>query len=199
MMNRRSKTVTRYGCGIILAMTMVSLVSCTSTINQFYPDTFYSEDNIYENKTIGFLMTFRGKWNIITNPNDMNRHYKSFAQTMQDAGGELLFMGSTIEELYGVKALALNLNEPPDDYAQYIRTLNSSEIESDTTPVDFFTENIHAVKWIYTRTGYRFVEFFFIVDTYNVRLSFWTKPELFLNFLPVFEEIVGTITFTSGF
>jgi hypothetical protein len=185
-------------CCFLCAM-MLLLSSCSSTIKQYYSDAFYPEDKIYENKTIGFLMTFRGKWNIITNPNDMNRHYKSFAQTMQKAGGELLFMGSTVEELYGVKALALNLNESPGDYAQYIRALNKTEIDTDTTPIDFYTENLHAVKWIYTKAGYRFIEFFFVVDTYNVRLSFWTKPELFTNFLPVFEEIVGTITFTSGF
>ena len=180
-------------CSVIL------LFSCTSTIPQFYPDTFYPEDNVYENKPIGFLVTFRGNWHIITDPDSMNHHYKSFAKTMRNAGGELLFMGSTVERLYGVKALALNLNESPEDYASYIRDLNRREVERDSVPVVFFPGNVRVVKWIYDKSGYRFVEFFFVVDTYNIRLSFWTRPELFSGFLPVFEEIVGTVEFTSAF
>ena len=94
---------------------------------------------------------------------------------MQKAGGELLFMGSTVEELYGVKALAMNLNEPPFEYAQYIRELNKGDIDNDTEPVDFVIGSHRMSKWIYDKSGYRFVEFFFIVDTYDIRLSFWTN------------------------
>ena len=183
----------------ILACFFALFSGCSSPLRQFYTDAFYTEDNIYENKSIGFCITFRGRWNIITDPNFMNSHYKSFARTMQKAGGELLFMGSTVEALYGVKALALNLNEAPRDYAEYIRKLNESEIDHDTILIDFQTENLQTVKWIYHKAGYQFVEFFFVINTYNIRLSFWTKPELFPNFLPVFEEMVGNIVLTSGF
>jgi hypothetical protein len=186
----------KYG---IACLIVLLLTSCSSTIKQLYPDTFFQEDNIYENKPIGFLITFRGKWNITTNPNQMNRLYKSFAQTMQRSGGELLFMGSTVEALYGVKAIALNLNEDPKDYATYIRRINSSELENDSVPAEFITGNLRMTKWVYNKSGYRFVEFFFIIDTYNIRLSFWTKPDLFSNFLPVFEEIASTVTVTNGF
>ena len=175
------------------------LLFCAAPIRQFYPDHFFPEDNVYKNEGIGFLLTLRGKWNIVTDPNEMNRYYKAFAKTMQVAGGELLFMGSTVEELYGIKAVALNLNEPPEEYAEYIRDLNKSEVGSDSEPVDFIAGDHAMVKWVYDKSGYRFVEFFFVVDTYDIRLSFWTKPQLFENFLPVFEEIMSTLEFTSGF
>jgi len=173
-------------------------LSCSAPIRQFYGDVFFPEDKIYENKALGFCITFRGKWNIITEPDQMNRYYRSFARSMQSAGGELLFMGSSVEGLYGTKALAINLNEPPDEYATYIRALNRSELDVDSAPIPFVTEQLRAVKWIYDKAGYRFVEFFFTVDTYNIRLSFWTRPELFNNFLPVFEEMMSSVSFTAG-
>lgn len=160
---------------------------------------YFPEDSIYENKTIGFCIPFSSKWDIITDPNTMNKTYRTFARTMHNAGGELLFIGTTVEGLYGTKAIAMNLNEPPADYAAYIRRINSSEVDNDSVPIVFFTEHMQAVKWIYDKSGYRFVEFFFMIDTYNIRLSFWTKKALFDNFLPVFEEIMGSVTFTAGF
>jgi hypothetical protein len=168
-------------------------------MRQFYPDIFFPEDNIYENKSLGFLLTFRGKWSIITDPVEMNPTYKSFARTMQKAGGELLFMGSTVEGFYGVKAIAINLNEPPQEYARYIRSLNRNDVDNDTEPVDFFVGNHPMVKWVYDKAGYRFVEFFFVIDTYDIRLSFWTRPQLFTGFLQVFEEIVSTLSLTNNF
>ena len=47
----------------------------------------------------------RGEWSIVTDPNAMNKIYREFAATMQKSGGELLFMGSSVEGLYGVKAI----------------------------------------------------------------------------------------------
>ena len=191
---RRIAPVCRYGrCLWILAF------FCASPLRQFYPDAFFPEDNVYENRSLGFLLTFRGNWSIITDPAEMNRTYRAFATTMQKAGGELLFMGNTVEGLYGVKAIAINLNEPPQEYAHYIRDLNKSDVENDTEPVDFYAGGHSMVKWVYDKAGYRFVEFFFVIDTYDVRVSFWTKPQLFTGFLEVFEEIMSTLSLTAGF
>ncbi|MBN1306877.1 MAG: hypothetical protein JXA18_03105 [Chitinispirillaceae bacterium] len=182
-----------------LCVPVVLAIFCTSPLRQFYPDAFFPEDNVYENRSLGFLLTFRGNWSIITDPAEMNRTYRAFAKTMQKAGGELLFLGSTVEGLHGVKALAINLNEPPQEYAHYIRDLNKSEVDDDTEPVDFYAGEHPMVKWVYDKAGYRFVEFFFVIDTYDIRVSFWTKPQLFTGFLQVFEEIMSTLTLTAGF
>lgn len=191
---------------ITVKIALLSVVSvcllfffCSAPLKQFYPDTFFEEDAIYENHALRFSLRFRGNWNIITDPTEMSSTYQAFAKTLQKAGGELLFMGSTVEELYGVKALAINLNEPPLDYAGYIRDLNQSEVQDDMEPVEFIAGEHLMAKWVYDKSGYRFVEFFFVVDTYDIRLSFWTKPELFVNFLPVFEETAASLTLTAGF
>lgn len=196
----RPSSISRY-CrkALCLGAALLLCANCSPHIRQFYPDTYYTQDNTYENKTIGFLVTFRGAWNIITDPALMNRHYRLFAKTMQNAGGELLFMGSTVEELYGVKAVAINLNESPGDYAAYIRSLNKKEVQDDSVPVPFLTASLPMVKWEFTKSGYRFVEFFFVVDTYNVRISFWTKPALYENFLPVFEDIISSVSYSRSF
>lgn len=193
------KRVSVKTCTLLIALVYLPVFFCTAPLKQFYPDTFFKEDAIYENHALRFSLRFRGNWNLITDPAEMSSTYQTFAKTLQKAGGELLFMGSTVEELYGVKALAINLNEPPLDYAEYIRDLNQSEIQDDMEPVEFIAGEHSMAKWVYDKSGYRFVEFFFVVDTYDIRLSFWTKPELFVNFLPVFEETAASLTFTAGF
>jgi len=184
---------------MVVMISIVLITSCAPPIKQFYYDAYYPQDNIYENKAIGFCITYRGGWNIITDPAEMNKSYRTFARYLQNSGAELLFMGSTLEGLYGTKALAINLNESAHDYAAYIRSINQEEIDHDTTPVPFITEHLTAEKWVYDKAGYRFVEFFFTIDTYDIRLSFWTKPALFDSFLPVFEEIMSSVSFTAGF
>lgn len=182
----------------LLFLLITLCVFCTPPIRQYYFDTYHSEDNVYENKPLGFCITYRGNWNIITDPQQMNPAYRAFARSMQNAGGELLYMGSTVEGLYGTRALAINLNEPPEEYASYIRDINADEIDHDSLQIAFNTRHIHTVKWIYDKSGYRFAEFFFVIDTYDIRISFWSKPALFDNFLSVFEEMIGTIEFTAG-
>lgn len=183
--------------GIVLSVTL--LFSCAAHVMQFYPDDYFGEDRVYENKPLQFLVTFRGNWRIITDPNKMNKTYKSYAKMLQRSGAELLFMGSSVEGLYGVKAIAINLNEPPQEYAAYIRELNRKEVSADKEPVHFVAGNLPMVKWVYDKAGYRFVEFFFTIDTYNVRLAFWSKADMFARFLPVFEDIISTLELTAGF
>jgi hypothetical protein len=177
---------------------LLLLVSCAAPLKQFYHDTYFPEDHIYENRPIGFLLKFRGNWSITTDPDSMNKVYRDFARTMRNSGGELLFMGSSTEGLYGVKAIAINLNEPPAEYARYIRNLNGADVQNNNDPVEFLAGEHMMVKWVYDKSGYRFVEFFFVVDTYDIRLSFWTRPALFDGFLPVFEDIAASLAPVTG-
>ncbi|MCX7726596.1 MAG: hypothetical protein N2053_07080 [Chitinispirillaceae bacterium] len=183
------------GSGIITFLILL----CSPIFHQFYSDYYYPEDKIYENKSIGFLLKFRGNWVIITEAEKMNHTYKKFAKTLQRAGGELLFVGYSVEGLYGVRSTAFNLNEDITTYLSSIRELNKEEISNPTEPEKFSSKDIEMLKWCYEMNGYKFVEFFFLVDTYNIRLSFWTKPHLFTNYLPVFEDIAASLTLTSLF
>jgi hypothetical protein len=58
---------------------------------------------------------------------------------------------------------------------------------------------IPMVQWIYEKAGFTFVEFFLKIETYNVRIAFWAKPKLFSNFLPVYQDIMGTMILTGRY
>ena len=175
---------------------MIPLLFCSSSIEQFYPDHFHSEDNIYENKPLKFLLTFTGNWRIYTDPNKMDPDSKAFAKTLSKSGLELLFVGTTVEGLHGTRGIAVNLNEPARQYAEYVRRLNKDDVENDQGLTDFYAGTYPMVKWVYDKAGFRFVEFFFNIETYDIRIAFWTRTHLFGNFLPVFESIISSLIIT---
>jgi hypothetical protein len=173
-------------------------VACAAPRRQFYPDSFYPQDGIYENKPLRFLLTFSGNWHLFTDPEEMDKGSREFAHELQKAGVELLFVGASAEALHGTRAIAANLNETPVDYAEQIQRINKDDVQNDQGLVDFLAGDHAMTKWVYDKAGFRFAEFFFCVGTYNIRIAFWTKPQLFEKFLPVYEEIVSSLTFTGG-
>jgi hypothetical protein len=177
---------------------LVLMVSCAPSIKQYYPDYFHTEDSIYENKALHFLMVYRGNWQLYTDPKDMDSNSRDFAAQLNKRGAELLFVGATTEGLYGSRGIAINLNEPALDYAQQVRELNKGDVQDDSGIVQFYASTCPMAKWTYCKDNFRFVEFFFNVSTYDVRIAFWTKKDMFDNFFPVFEEIISTVSFTHG-
>jgi hypothetical protein len=177
---------------------VVMAMSCAPVIKQFYTDHYYEEDSIYENSVLHFTLIYKGNWHIYTDPSDMDVSSKDFALTLNKRGAELLYIGTTVEGSIGTRGIAINLNEPARDYADQVRFLNKNEIEEDSGLVDFYANTIPMVKWMYSKAHFRFVEFFFNAGTYDIRIAFWCRKESFDNFLPVFENIVSTISFTHG-
>ena len=90
-----------------------------------------------------------------------------------------------------------NLNKSNREYAEYIRKINSQDQQVDSGLTDCEIAHVPMVQWLYEKEGFRFVEFFIKVDTYNIRIAFWTTPDLFPNFLSVYEEIMGTFSITG--
>jgi hypothetical protein len=183
---------------IVMLCGLVLIVSCAPSIKQFYPDSFHTEDNIYENKALHFLLIYRGNWQLYTDPKDMDKNSHDFAVQLNKRGAELLFVGATTDGLYGSRGIAMNLNEPALDYAKEVRELNKADVQNDSGIIEFYAGTYPMAKWTYCKDNFRFVEFFFNVSTYDVRIAFWTKREMFDNFLPVFEDIISTISFTHG-
>jgi hypothetical protein len=179
----------------ILTAALLCLSGCAAPLREFYADSYFPEDRIYENKTIGFSLRLRGEWQIATDPSRLTRPLKELARTLQSRGAELLFVGATAEGAHGTRGIAANLNLDPRAYAQRVKSLNEDGIGGDSGFIDFLAGDQAMVKWVYDKDGFRFAEFFFNVDTYDVRIAFWTKPELFGNFLPVYEEIIATVGF----
>lgn len=182
---------------LLIAVFLLSL-NCAAPIKQFYPGTFFPEDRTYQNKPIGFSLTYRGNWDIITDPNEMKQHKKD-AKSLQDSGAELLFLGSTVENTQGTRAIAANFNETNREYAEQIQRVNRSNLVEDYGLCEDTIHNIPMMRWEYAEGGFRFVEFFFSVDTYNLRVAFWTMPLLFKKFLPVYRDILGTLTFLDKY
>ena len=177
---------------VLIAGFLLSL-DCAVPIKQFYPGTFFPEDRTYQNKPIGFSLTYRGNWDIITNPNEMKQH-RSTVKLLHESGAELLFIGFTVEKTQGTRGIATNLNETNREYAELTQRVNRNSRVKDYGICGDTIHNVPMVRWEYAEGEFRFVEFFLSVDTYNLRVAFWTKPLLFKNFLPVYKEIMGTLT-----
>jgi hypothetical protein len=174
------------------------VLSCAPQIRQFYPDTFYAQDHTYENKSLGFALTFAGNWEITTNPKEMNAAGKKVARDLQSSGGELLFTGFSVEGTQGTRGIVENLNLSDEDYLKEIQKSNSASIEKDLGSISFQAGDRLVLKWQYVYAGLSYVEFLFKSGTYNVRIAFWTKPELYERFLPVYEDIIGSLSFFAG-
>jgi hypothetical protein len=181
---------------LIFALVALLTINCTGPIKQFYPGAYFNEDRIYQNKTIGFSLMYRGNWDICTDPNEMHEH-KKYVKELHILGAELLFMGNTVEKTQGTRGIVFNLNKTNKEYAEYIQKLNSVDQHIDSGMIDCTIASTPMIEWQYEKQGFRFIEFFFKVDTYNIRIAFWTTPELFPNFVQVYREIMGTLNITG--
>ncbi len=170
------------------------VVGCVAPVGQFYPDSYFSEDRIYQNKPIGFQLRFSRNWNIQTDPQEMWGAGRDLAAQLRKRGAELLFIGATVEQNQGVRAIAANLNLPDSEYAEQIRKLNSDDIEQDFGLTDIFISGERMIRWDYVTGGFRFVEFYFKVDTYNIRIAFWSMPSVFDRFEPVYLDIISSLS-----
>lgn len=173
------------------------LMSCSSHLKNFYPGNYYSEDNIYKNKILRFIITFDSNWQLWTDPATMNRDSRKFARQLHKSGIELLFIGASTEKYLGTRAIAVNLNEPAREYAEYIRRLNLPDVENDQGLLQVTNGSMEMVRWIYEKHGFGFIEYFFSSGTFDIRIAFWTRKEFFRKFLPVFESIMGSLILTD--
>ncbi|MBD3319994.1 MAG: hypothetical protein GF350_02760 [Chitinivibrionales bacterium] len=172
---------------------------CAGAVSQFYPDSYYTEDRTYVNKPLQFSLTYRGNWDIITDPDRMDRANKETAAALAQTGVELLYIGSTYEGTQATRGIAANLNLTSREYAEKIRTLMKNSIQEDMGLTEFMAHDKYMIKWQFVKSGFHFIEFFFTLDTYNIRIAFWTTPELMPNFMPVYEEILSTLTIISRY
>lgn len=184
---------------ILIFASILSLVqfSCAPKLRNIYPDSYYTEDKVYQNRAVGFLLTFRGSWNINADPSNMKDAARSLAHSLQKSGAELLFAGTTSDGRNGVRAIADELNANNRDYAFHIRKANSADISEDLGLVPFIAGKNELLKWEYLIDGFHFIEFFFVSDIFNVRIAFWTTKELYTNMEPIYESIINSLTLTG--
>jgi len=191
------KSVRQFAIIPVILLLALIFTSCAPQIKQFFPGRYYLEDTIYENKTLQFLITYQRGWYLFTESYEMDQATKRFAASLHKNHQELLFAGATADGLYGSRCIAANLNLPLKEFTANIRRANSESVQNDQGTVDFIAGSVPAEKWIFDQMGFRFVEYFFKINTCNIRIAFWTKPELFDNYTGVFEEIISTLTVTG--
>ena len=178
-----------------ISLCALLIISCAGPIKEFYPDSYFVEDGVYQNRPIGFSLTFSGNWELVTEPSRMEKGSRSFARTLQESGADLLFVGTTFEKTQGVRGIAINLNVPCEEYAENIRVINARDV---TTDFGLTVHELHGkplVRWDYVVGEYRFAEYFYLLDTYDIRIAFWTKPAIFERFDPVYRKIIESISF----
>jgi hypothetical protein len=183
---------------LLFAASFLAMMSCAPSIKQFYPGNYFPEDRTYQNKALGFSLTFRGNWEITTDPNDSKKD-KEYAKELHKSGAELLFTGFTVEQTQGTRCIVAHLNETSREYAEEIRNVNKNTVISDSGCMDETINGKNFSIWRYKDKEHDlcFIEYFFAVDTYNVRVAFWTTPILFEKFQPVYEEIMGSLQLQS--
>jgi hypothetical protein len=171
---------------------------CGGPIQQFYPDTFYPQDRIYENKSLGFALQFQGNWSVITDPNEMNESGKRAALSLQESAAELLFMGMTFEGTQGCRGIVEHLNLSNEQFIQEVRKANEESLEKDLGTTDMVINGKSVIRWEYELYGFRYVEFIMKISTYNIRIAFWTTPRLYEEFLPVYHDIMASLMLLGG-
>jgi hypothetical protein len=123
----------------------------------------------------------------------MGRTGRKAAKDFHRQRRELIFLGSTVEGTQGTRGIVDNLNETNEEYITGIRKANAKDIEKDLGVTDFEGNNVDMKRWDYLYNGFHFSEFVFRSETYNVRIAFWTRPDLFEKFAPVYEEIMNSM------
>jgi hypothetical protein len=177
---------------------LIALLFCAAPVRQFYPDAYFPEDRIYQNKPLRFILRFEGNWTLFTDPAELDKATRSFAAALAKSGVELLFVGATTEGMHGTRGMAVNLNEPAMEYAAHIRRINAGDVRNDQGLTEFIAGRNSMVKWVYDKAEFRFAEFFFAIDTYDIRIAFWSRTDFFENFLPVYESIMSSLEMTGG-
>lgn len=176
----------------LLCPALLLMLSCAS-VKQFYPDSYFPQDRVYRNRPLGFAISYIGNWTLATDPADMNPSGRKVAKMLNEAGGELLFVGATVEGTQGTRGIAEHLNLSNEEYLAQIRESNEGAIQKDYGSTMFVANEVVALKWEYLYRGLRFVEFLFVNNTYNIRIAFWTEPTLYERFLPVYEDIMMSL------
>jgi hypothetical protein len=180
---------------------VLGFAGCAAPIKEYYSDTFFEEDRIYQNKPLGFTLRFLDDWYLFTDPNTMDKSIQALARQLNHDASELLFVGATTDGLQGVRAVAAHLNASAREYAQAYYTLNKDDVLDDSGLVQQTIAAFPVISWEYSKqigkSRTRFIEFFFSVRTYTIRIAFWADPRIFNRFVRVYGDIVSSIEFAG--
>lgn len=183
---------------MLLTAALLLAGGCAGRLTQFFPDTYYAKDGVYQNEALGFALMYSGVWRIWTDPREMDRNRRAAARVLQAQRIELLYAGETLDGTHGTRAIAEHMNMEAPEYFAVVRAANAAAIEQDYGSSVFLAPGVSAIKWEYSQAGYRYAEFLFKTGTVNVRIAFWTTPERYERFVPEYEQILLTLNLRPG-
>ena len=163
-----------------------------------YDGLYVDRDCFYKNYDIGMTVRFPGKWRIETDPRKMNRSARSFARSLGLFGSDLLFSGVTADGNQAVRCIVENANMTVSEYAEGVRKANRREVNDDSEMTVIEPGSGGPIRWEYSVGAYRFAEYFYKFDTYDIRMAFWTNRSTFERFRSVYDETAKAVKNVSG-
>ena len=177
-------------------------MGCAAPLKEIYHDTYFEEDGIYQNSALGFSLQFPVEWYLFTDPNTMSKPLKALARDMLKDASELLFVGTTSDGLQGVKGVAAHLNANAVEYAKAYYQINKPDMVGDSGLVEIPINEVPMVVWEYSKkvgTSYvHYIEFFFSIRSYTVRICFWADQRIFNRFMQTYFDVIKSIELNAG-
>ena len=170
------------------------MADCTPP--QRYDGFYVKADSFYKNSDIGMTISFPGKWIIETDPRRMDRSARSFAKDLQAFGSDLLLSGVTADKNQAVRCIVENANLSAKEYAEDVRNANKADVLADSG-ISTLSQG-GPVRWEYSVGSYRFAEYFYQIDTYDIRMAFWTNNGTFERFKAVYDETAKGLKNVAG-
>jgi hypothetical protein len=182
-----------------LHLSVLVLAACAPSLTQFFDDEFFAQDRVYQNTSLGFTLRYPAGWRIAASPDEMDETQQTAARILHRQGAELLFAGGTVEGTQGTRAIVENLNCTNEEYLAKAREANRGNIQKDLGDASIMAGEQLMVRWEYLFHDMHFAEFLFRAGSYNVRVAFWCKPDVFPKFLQVYEDVMGTLERKASF
>ncbi len=180
----------------IVAAALLMGMACSPPVKNggiYFDEQYFDSDGVYENRDVKFNLRLSGKWDICANPNTMLPAARDFAKELAALGADLLFSGTTADGRQAVRCIVTNSNMSAPEYAQAIRGANADSVLADSGLTYLFANDSSVVKWEYSVGKFRFVEYFYLLGTYDMRLAFWTDPATFDRFKIIYENTAKSV------
>ncbi|OHD13972.1 MAG: hypothetical protein A2086_10570 [Spirochaetes bacterium GWD1_27_9] len=167
-----------------------------------YKDSY--KDFTYENKSLGFTMSFDKDWVITTEFRNFDSDQKKYATYFATPTNEILFFGYNEEKKIGIRAIKEELGLANDDYFSKIKESNSSDVNNYgirfPKSQKVVLKNIQGLNFVFETTinaknVFVFDSIIFKNKNSNFRVDMWTKKSNYETVSSYIATLYQTIDF----
>lgn len=156
------------------------------------PDSFDAATRIYRNEGAGFRLKLPATWIVFDSVDLMPLDARAYAQKLRDAGAEMIFVARGPSEMY-LRGIVEPTSMDPATYFKLVEQANRAGLLSSAHTQSTIGGQT-AIRWVYeaaaSGTRLKFVEYQFLRNQFNVRISFWTQSSVFKSRETEFEHIM---------